>query len=118
EECHETLPDTRAARLLRQALLSSLYRPAASSVLVGADRRTWTPSLGQPPRSRLHPRALRDLRPSAAAPLARRRARFAWRLTFAFCRAALSAERRGVGVGQQRAVRTLHDGPAIDPKRD
>src|SRR5207244_613148 len=28
-------------------------------------------------------------------------------LTFAFCRTALSAQRRGVGVGQQRAVR-LH----------
>src|SRR5947199_197757 len=26
-------------------------------------------------------------------------------LTFAFCRAALSAKRRGIGVGQQRAVR-------------
>jgi len=27
------------------------------------------------------------------------------RLTFAFCRTALSAKRRGRGVGQQRAVR-------------
>src|SRR5687767_5464412 len=46
--------------------------------------------------------------PHTHSPLIIGRLRVSGRLTFAFCRAVLSAQRRGVGVGQQRAVRCLH----------
>lgn len=41
---------------------------------------------------------------------------FSRRLTFGLCRTALSAERRGIGVGQQRAVRRHVRAPMTKPE--